>query len=41
MIMIASKEMSLEEQIQKSAEIYARYSSRENKTAYYAYLEGA
>lgn len=39
--MITSKEMSLEEQIQKSAELYARYNSRANNTAYYAYLEGA
>lgn len=41
MLLITNKEMSLEEQIQKSAEIYARYNSRANNTAYYAYLEGA
>ena len=41
MELIGGKEMSLEEQIQKSAEIYARYNSRANNTAYYAYIEGA
>lgn len=41
MTLITSKEMSLEEQIQKSAEIYARYNSRANNTAYHAYIEGA
>lgn len=41
MALIAGKELSLEEQIQKSAEIYARYNSRANNTAYYAYMEGA
>ena len=41
MVLISDKEMSLEEQIQKSAKIYARYNSRANNTAYYAYIEGA
>lgn len=41
MELISSEEMSLEEQIQKSAELYARYNSRANNTAYYAYIEGA
>ena len=38
--MESNEEMNLEEQIQKNAEIYARYYSRANNTAYYAYLEG-
>ena len=39
--MKSNEEMNLEEQIQKNAEIYARYYSRVNNTSYYAYLEGA
>ena len=39
--MESNEEMNLEEQIQKNAEIYARYYSRANNTSYYAYLEGA
>lgn len=30
-----------DEEIKKQAELYARYSSRANNTAYYAYIEGA
>ena len=30
-----------DEEIKKRAELYARYSSRANNTAYYAYIEGA
>ena len=30
-----------EDEIKKQAELYARYSSRANNTAYYAYIEGA
>ena len=30
-----------QEQIKESAEIYARYNSRANNTAYYAYIAGA
>lgn len=39
--MKSNEEMNLEELIQKNAEIYTRYYSRANNTAYYAYLEGA
>ena len=30
-----------DEEIKQNAEIYAKYSSRANNTAYYAYIEGA